>query len=47
MEEEEGRRITRRRTTLLVSEIALPRLSMGEGMRGIHRGFITEETGDP
>lgn len=32
--------ITRRPTTLLVTEIALPRLSMGEGMKGIHRWFI-------
>lgn len=34
--------ITRRPTTLLVTEIALPRLLMGKGMRGIHRGFIEE-----
>jgi len=40
---EGGRRgVTRRPTTLLVTEIALPRLSMGEGMRGIHPGFIEE-----
>lgn len=34
--------ITRRPTTLLVTEIALPRLLMGKGTRGIHRGFIEE-----
>lgn len=34
--------ITRRPTTLLVTEIALLRLSMGEGMRGIYRWFIEE-----
>lgn len=36
------RGITHRPTTLLVTEIALPRLLMGKGMRGIHRGFIEE-----
>lgn len=34
--------ITHRPTTLLVTEIALPRLLMGKGMKGIHRGFIEE-----
>lgn len=34
--------INHRPTTLLVTEIALPRLLMGKGTRGIHRGFIEE-----